>query len=188
MPPETFYNRNGRGYPDISAAAHNFIVYVSGAPFAVDGTSASTPVMASMIALINEARLSLGKPPMGFLNPWLYHVAATHPEAFVDIVSGENNCTADQSNCCQFGFRATRGWDATTGLGTPNFVTLRNIAIAPHQPFPDATYIQIDKYMPASARIWLLAAIGLIAGVIILLAIFTLIRTHRPAGYEELRT
>ena len=35
----------------------------------VFGTSASAPVVASMITLLNDARISIGKKPVGFLNP-----------------------------------------------------------------------------------------------------------------------
>jgi tripeptidyl-peptidase-1 len=38
----------------------------------VGGTSASTPVVAGAIALLNDELLAAGKPPMGFLNPWIY--------------------------------------------------------------------------------------------------------------------
>lgn len=33
------------------------------------GTSASAPVIASMITMINDARIDAGKNPVGFLNP-----------------------------------------------------------------------------------------------------------------------
>ena len=36
------------------------------------GTSASSPVVGSMITLINDARLAAGKGPVGFLNPSVY--------------------------------------------------------------------------------------------------------------------
>ena len=35
----------------------------------VFGTSCSSPVVGSMITLINDARLEIGKGPVGFLNP-----------------------------------------------------------------------------------------------------------------------
>ena len=62
---------------------------VSGGIFgarSMDGTSASTPAFASIISLLNEARDQAGKPPLGFLNPFLYANAA----AFTDIVAGNN--------------------------------------------------------------------------------------------------
>ena len=45
------------------------------------GTSASAPIFASVINLINERRIAAGKGPVGFLNPVLYR----HPEAFTDV-------------------------------------------------------------------------------------------------------
>ena len=35
----------------------------------VFGTSASSPVVGSMITLINDARIAAGKGPVGFINP-----------------------------------------------------------------------------------------------------------------------
>jgi len=35
----------------------------------VYGTSASAPVFGSIITLINDARLAIGKRPVGFINP-----------------------------------------------------------------------------------------------------------------------
>jgi tripeptidyl-peptidase-1 len=35
----------------------------------VFGTSASAPVVGSMLTMINDARLALGKKPIGFINP-----------------------------------------------------------------------------------------------------------------------
>ena len=52
----------------------------------VGGTSASTPVFAGLISLINEARLQAGKKQMGFLNPWIYQNA----DAFTDVTKGDN--------------------------------------------------------------------------------------------------
>ena len=43
--------------------------------------------------------------------------------SFNDIVKGSNRCT--EGGClCQSGFDAAPGWDAATGLGTPNFGVL----------------------------------------------------------------
>jgi tripeptidyl-peptidase-1 len=35
----------------------------------VFGTSASSPVVGSIFTLVNDARLAIGKRPVGFLNP-----------------------------------------------------------------------------------------------------------------------
>lgn len=111
-----YFNARGRGFPDVSAIASNVIVRSNGAFYLVGGTSASAPIFASMIAKINDARLTAGKGPVGFLNPVLYGVGR---KAMKDIVTGWNGgCGIDKA------FGATSGWDAVTGLGSPNFAKL----------------------------------------------------------------
>ncbi|KAI5480340.1 hypothetical protein MNV49_000915 [Pseudohyphozyma bogoriensis] len=102
-----------RGYPDVSANGANYIIAVNGVLGLVYGTSASTPVVASIISLINDARLAAGKSALGYVNPTLYStsIAAT----FNDITSGSN------PGCGTNGFSAVAGWDPVTGLGTFNF-------------------------------------------------------------------
>ena len=39
---------------------------------AVSGTSCSAPILAGLVASINDELLKAGKQPLGFLNPWLY--------------------------------------------------------------------------------------------------------------------
>ncbi|XP_031413541.1 LOW QUALITY PROTEIN: tripeptidyl-peptidase 1, partial [Meleagris gallopavo] len=64
--------RSGRAYPDLAALSDNYWVVTNRLPLPwVSGTSASTPVVAGMLALINDRRLQLGQPPLGFLNPAL---------------------------------------------------------------------------------------------------------------------
>ena len=43
----------------------------------VYGTSASTPTLAGIISLLNDARLQNNKSTLGFLNPFLYQNPAT---------------------------------------------------------------------------------------------------------------
>jgi tripeptidyl-peptidase-1 len=76
-----YYNSSGRGYPDVSAVGLNVLLYVSGQPNFVGGTSASAPIFASIITLINEQRLAAGKSTVGFVNPTLYK----NPTAFTDV-------------------------------------------------------------------------------------------------------
>lgn len=52
---------------------------------------ASTPVVAGMVALINDRRLQRGLAPLGFLNPALYQLQKQgHGDAFYDV-SGAGN-------------------------------------------------------------------------------------------------
>ncbi|KAL1938728.1 hypothetical protein VTO73DRAFT_11331 [Trametes versicolor] len=115
------FNRTGRAFPDISAAANGYIIFAAGLT-GITGTSASSPVTASIIALLNDRLLSAGKPPLGFLNPWLYSEAAA---SFKDIVSGNSSIICDRTNPQPpRGFDTAVGWDPVTGLGTPSFTKL----------------------------------------------------------------
>lgn len=78
----------------------------------VYGTSAAAPVVASLMALVNNERLQRGKTPVGFINVVLYE----HPEIFNDIVEGANEG-------CGFAdaFLAVEGWDPVTGLGSLDY-------------------------------------------------------------------
>ena len=114
------YNKSGRGYPDISAQGQRFVVTWFGENVLLDGTSASTPTAAAVIALVNDALVAAGKPPLGFLNPFLYSSAYT---TFTDITSGS------AIGCGTSGFPALAGWDAVSGFGSPVSVTiLHNLA------------------------------------------------------------
>ena len=65
------YNINGRGYPDVSAIGDNVVIFLMGAPILIGGTSAATPVFASVLNRINEERIAVGKKTVGFVNPTL---------------------------------------------------------------------------------------------------------------------
>jgi len=109
------YNKSGRGYPDVAALGTNFRVVVDGADPSIGGTSASSPTFAGVIALVNDALITSGRSPLGFLNPWLYRKGYI---ALNDITSGNN------PRCGTPGFSAAQGWDPVTGFGTPDFKKL----------------------------------------------------------------
>jgi len=110
------FNASGRGFPDVSTLGNNIDIVFQGEAETIAGTSASAPIFASMVALINDQLLAAGQKPLGWLNPFLYGVGAT---AFNDITVGQNPaCGSPQ------GFPAQVGWDPITGLGTPNFAKL----------------------------------------------------------------
>lgn len=112
------FSEAGRGYPDVAALANNYMVASNRKWTSVSGTSASNPVFASIITLINSERMHVGKTSVGFINPVLY----SNPGVVNDIVTGANlGCGVDPA------FRATRGWDAVTGLGTPNYERMRHL-------------------------------------------------------------
>ncbi|QCP53255.1 peptidase S53 [Trinickia violacea] len=93
-----------RGVPDVAGDASpdsGFVVLVDGSQSVVGGTSAVAPLWAALIARINAAKGT----PAGFVNPKLYQATS----AFNDITKGNNGS-----------FKASPGWDACTGLGSPN--------------------------------------------------------------------
>ncbi|KAJ7626044.1 family S53 protease-like protein [Roridomyces roridus] len=118
------FNKAGRGYPDVAVQGWNFEIVVGGEAGLVGGTSASSPTMAGIIALINDQLIAAGKPVLGFLNPFLYSTSG----AFTDVTAGHNSgfvCPATS-----VAFDAVAGWDALTGLGTPLFDKLLAAALA----------------------------------------------------------
>jgi tripeptidyl-peptidase I len=107
---EGLYNKNGRAIPDVAAQGYHYAIFFNGIAHLRDGTSASTPTVASIISLVNDALIADGRPPLGFLNPWIYSKGF---EAFKDVTIGS------ASGCNTTGFPAVEGWDAATGFGTP---------------------------------------------------------------------
>jgi kumamolisin len=93
-----------RGVPDICGVADpqtGYRVRVDGTDTIIGGTSAVAPLWAGLIARINAAKAN----PVGFINPHLY----ANRGALRDITQGNNGS-----------FSAGPGWDACTGLGSPN--------------------------------------------------------------------
>merc|ERR1712084_193764 len=131
-----------RGYPDVAVLAGlpgegkankdgsctgecaNYYLRQAGYWTHEDGTSASSPAFAGMIAVINEHRLASGKPPMGAVNTFLYQNA----HAFDDITKGDNKYYGNGKD--YGGFLATSGWDPVTGLGAPNVHALVKEALS----------------------------------------------------------
>ncbi|KAL1975297.1 hypothetical protein VTN31DRAFT_3689 [Thermomyces dupontii] len=129
------YNEGGRAFPDVAAQAENFQIYDQGYFASVSGTSASAPVFAAIIALVNSALLKEGKPPLGFLNPWLYSLKG---RGFTDIVNGRSyGCPGVEipwtgqagAYVEDAGWDTAEGWDPVTGLGTPLFDELVQLAL-----------------------------------------------------------
>jgi tripeptidyl-peptidase-1 len=129
------YNPRGRGFPDVSAQGVNYVVVSQGQLRSdFNGTSASAPTFASIVALLNDARLRSNRPALGFLNPWLYSSGYT---ALNDVVlGGSTGCDGhapfhgppNGSPVVPYAsWNATDGWDPVTGLGTPDFSKLLNL-------------------------------------------------------------
>ena len=106
VPDSVDTNAPGRGVPDVSGDADpatGYQIRVDGADQVFGGTSAVAPLWAGLIARLNQA---LGTP-VGFVHARLYALLGT--AAFHDITSGNNGS-----------YSAGPGWDACTGLGSPD--------------------------------------------------------------------
>ncbi|KAK0663483.1 putative Tripeptidyl-peptidase precursor [Cercophora samala] len=109
------FNSTGRAMPDISAIGSGFQIIMGGEMSEVLGTSASTPVVAAMVALINDARMRAGKPSLGWLNPLLY--SAKVKAVLRDVTVGESYGCLFPDGSTQPGWPAVQGYDCITGLG-----------------------------------------------------------------------
>lgn len=124
----THFNRNGRAYPDVSAIGHSCPTILDGYLEGVDGTSCSTPVVAGLLAFINNFLWEQHKIKLGFANPLLYYINEHCSDCFQDITEGYNWCT--EGGCCDnptdYGFNASKGYDPVSGLGTLNIGNIIN--------------------------------------------------------------
>jgi len=114
------YNTSGRAYPDISAQASGFFVWAGLPQPGIEGTSCASPVAAGIFSLLNDLRMQKGKSTLGFLNPMIYENMA----AFTDITKSSNS-----GGKCGKGWPAKAGWDAATGVGTPNYAKLAKVVV-----------------------------------------------------------
>ncbi len=90
FPPAGTFVPGNRMYPDVAAFGSRILVVSGGAISVSAGTSASTPIVAGIVSLINEARFLAGKSAVGFWNPALYTMFAECPQCFFRIASGDN--------------------------------------------------------------------------------------------------
>jgi kumamolisin len=109
----------GRGVPDVAGDADpatGFRVTVDGSTIVIGGTSAVAPLWAGLVALLGQHH---GKP-LGFLND-VFYTKLAGTTAFHDIVSGTNALSGAP------GYNAGPGWDACTGLGSPEGTELERL-------------------------------------------------------------
>jgi subtilase family serine protease len=132
-------NTNMRGVPDIAYQASSrtgVLVYLteslsnnqagtgcggaipcSTGWYVVGGTSSSSPQWAGLIAIADQ----MAGHDLGYINPALYRIAnhpAKYAADFYDVTANCNKTTSIPGWC------ASKGWDAVTGLGTPNAAKL----------------------------------------------------------------
>ena len=106
MPPALGDGGVGRGVPDIAMSATDYFTRVDAVEGKNGGTSAVAPLMAALVARLNQAK----SKNVGFLNPLLYGTGGLTR----DVTTGTNGITNTVK-----GYFAVAGWDPCTGLGTP---------------------------------------------------------------------
>lgn len=80
-----------------------------------------------IVALLNDARTTQGLPVLGFLNPMLYslqNVSAANTTGSFNGTGLNDITIGSNPGCGTNGFNTSVGWDAVTGLGSPNFAVL----------------------------------------------------------------
>ena len=124
LPDSSYYHSANRGYPDISMFGGYFPIVLDGVEQVYAGTSVAAPLMAGVVARLNEVSMARAGAPLGFINPLLYSIAQSSPSAFHDLTTGDNRCPRNwtSSNCPSrcVGYQSAPGWDPVTGLGSPN--------------------------------------------------------------------
>jgi kumamolisin len=96
----------GRGVPDVAGDADpetGYNVVVDGQALVIGGTSAVAPLWSGLLALINQ---SMGKN-VGYINPLIY--TSSVESTMHEITTGNNGA-----------YSAGPGWNACTGLGSPD--------------------------------------------------------------------
>jgi subtilase family serine protease len=129
-----------REVPDVSALAaigargtRGYVIYGTAGAFkgqgwlTAGGTSLATPLWAALAALADQ---QMSGHRLGLLSPSLYRIARRVPRAFTDVRAGSNDYLAragrHSHHTCRSGsrpgrpcYRAARGYDMATGLGSP---------------------------------------------------------------------
>jgi subtilase family serine protease len=119
-----------RGIPDISMSAAvdggvlTYLGFLGGGSgyYIIGGTSEATPEFAAVVAIADQA----AGHDLGFLNPALYTLGGKSSNGIVDVTKGDNTVSFTQ-NGTQYtvkGFKATKGYDLASGLGTPDAAKL----------------------------------------------------------------
>jgi subtilase family serine protease len=154
-----------RDVPDIALTAspmHDpYMVASGGMVSGVGGTSASAPVFAGMLALLNQylvSKNSHAQPGLGNINSTLYSLAQSTPGAFHDITTGSNivPCEPGSTQDCgtggSYGYSAGPGYDQVTGLGSVDMANLANAW--PGITAPTTAKLVITKFtMPSTASV-----------------------------------
>ena len=130
--PDVTYNGDVRGGVLAAWSAGCGIIVDCGpagvAFFIFGGTSAGSPQWAGIIALADQ---KYGHR-LGAINDSLYDIAVSeegYGRAFHDVTAGNTSCTILVCGISVEGFSARAGWDAASGLGSPQVAALVDLLL-----------------------------------------------------------
>jgi len=121
----------GRGGPDVAAnasGASGYPLFVAGLPDIGNGTSASAPLYAGLVAVVNAA---MGAP-IGFLNPKLYALGEAVCRDIDPLATNPPAGPLSNAFAGVPGYPAGPAWDACTGWGVID--GRRLVAALKHEP------------------------------------------------------
>ena len=182
-----------RGYPDVSALAVRipFVDTEYGELGPPDGramqagTSASTPIFASYVVMMNDMRLQAGLPKLGNMLPLLYMLGDKHPEVYNDVTIGYHGFAQPKNSGCGMavckggfdciinnkrqGLTAAPGWDATTGFGSINFERMLRFVLVPPPAPPAVADVASNNsvYQGIASKAALIGAVTFIAHLLL---------------------
>lgn len=112
--------------------------------FTVGGTSASTPQVAAILALITEGARAAGQPSLGFVAPLVYELAQARSDALRDVTVTNNDVNG--IGCCD----ADVGYDLASGWGSVNAAALAvalgdpTVVLTAEGPTPSSPVVVLD--------------------------------------------
>ena len=119
-----YFNGSGRVFTDGSAYGEDIPMYIGGELYSAGGTSASSPIFASHLAMLNAARRDKGLGKIGYIHNIMYRKGQSSG-ALRDITKGKAcGCPSPYGNVCLY---VNKGYDGPTGLGVPNFPGLLSL-------------------------------------------------------------
>ena len=191
FPPANYFNASNRGVPDISIYGAGIAVLVNRAMTVQGGTSLAAPLLAVIVAMMNEVSLLYTNTTLGNINSLLYQMYAEYPQAFNDITVGSNAGTQQHAAAGCQGYVAAAGWDAVTGLGSPRFAYINAYLVHyfTHNPIIDPTTPSPASFSLSSVAIIGIAVAGGVAGAAIigflLVLIACCIKRNKEAAINE---
>jgi subtilase family serine protease len=139
----------------------------------IGGTSAGAPVLAGILALVNEKMAAVQGNP----NASLYSIAGAFADVFHDVTEGDNKvpCTAGTTDCPNggtIGYSATTGYDLVTGLGSIDvsaligaFAHVGNSSMSDFKLSANSATVSVSRGGSAEIRI-AVASLGKFSGLV----------------------